>query len=67
MSKLIKTEDIYDDFTSVEDAIAIGRKIAAMADMVRAANEARPGAQASWHFEVDDVRFKVVVTVECGS
>lgn len=54
-----------DDFDiDDEDAVAIGRKVAEMADRAKAMDAILPGAQATWHFEVDDIRFKVVVAVE---
>lgn len=46
-----------------DDAIAIGTKVAEMAERVRKFDQMIPGAQAKWFFEADDVRFKVTVTV----
>ena len=35
-----------------------------MVDRVQVAHLILPGSQATWFFEVDDVRFRVVVTVD---
>lgn len=47
-----------------EDAAAIGFKVAEMAERVQVMHTVLPGAQATWFFEADDVRFRVVVTVD---
>ncbi|WP_076486109.1 hypothetical protein [Rhodobacter aestuarii] len=46
-----------------QDLIDIGAKIVEMADRVRTMNMALPGALAQWHFEMDDLRYKVTVSV----
>ena len=46
-----------------EDFVELGAKIVGMADRVRAMDMACPGAQARWHFEMDDVRYRVVLSV----
>lgn len=54
-----------DDGTlGIEDAYAIASKIEEMADRVKQMHKAIPGAAATWGFEMDDTRFKVVVTVD---
>lgn len=54
-----------DDLDGVdrEGAIAVGYKVIEMADRLKAVVGAVPGAQAKWFFEIDDCRFKVVLTV----
>ncbi len=47
-----------------DDAIAIGTKVAEMAERVRKFDQMIPGAQAKWFFEADDVRFRVLVSVD---
>lgn len=42
----------------------IGEKIVEMADRVKVMHAAIPGAQAKWVIEMDDVRYRVVVTVD---
>ena len=49
---------------SLEDAYAIASKIEEMADRVKQMHKAIPGAAATWGFEMDNTRFKVVVTVD---
>lgn len=46
-----------------EAAERVGRKVLEMADRVRPMHAALPGAQAKWGFEVEDVRFEVIVQV----
>lgn len=58
--------DDEDETISWDDAMAIASKITEMADRVRVAHAAIPGAQAIWAFEMNDKRFKVVVTVDDG-
>lgn len=48
---------------ALSDAVALGTKLAEMADRVKVMHAVIPGAQASWGFDVDDTHFKVVVTV----
>ncbi len=47
-----------------DDAIELGLKVAEMAERVRKFDKIVPGAQAKWFFECDDIRFKVVVSVD---
>lgn len=49
---------------SAGDLMQLGETLIEMADRVSTAHVCCPGAQASYGFEIDDVRFKVVVTVE---
>lgn len=42
----------------------IGEKIVEMCDRVKVMHAAIPGAQAKWVIEVDDIRYKVVITVD---
>jgi ferritin-like metal-binding protein YciE len=49
--------------TSLDDLIALGRKVEEMADRVKVVHAAMPGAQATWCFEIEDTRFRVVVRV----
>lgn len=46
-----------------EGALEVGRKVIEMADRAKAVHAAVPGAQAAWAFEIDDTRYRVVVTV----
>lgn len=46
-----------------EDAMAIGYKVAEMAERLKVADKIVPGSQAAWAFEVDDLRFSVTVKV----
>lgn len=48
---------------SFDDAYRIGVKIAEMADRVNVGNKHTPGAQCKWVFEMDDVKYNVVVSV----
>jgi len=52
-----------DALLSVDDAAAIGFKIADMADRVRPMHALVPGARAQWRFEMDDVAYVVTVAV----
>ena len=54
---------IRSDPISLDDAIAIGNKIAEMADRVKVGHSAIPGAQTTWGFEMDGTHFTVVVAV----
>lgn len=49
---------------SLDDAQTLGFRLAEMADRVKVGHACLPGTQAKWVFVMDDVRFKVVVTVE---
>lgn len=49
------------DYHDLEE---IGEKIVEMTDRVKTVHAAIPGARATWVLEVDDIRFKVVVTVD---
>lgn len=51
-------------FVDPEDAIEIGMKVVEMADRCKTMNMAMPGATAKWHFEIDEVRYSVAVSVE---
>lgn len=44
-----------------DDALAIGYKVAEMADRVAAMDALVPRSQAHWGFTADDIRFKVVI------
>ncbi len=46
---------------SLSDAADIGFKIVETADRVRKLNPMVPGAEGSWGFEMDGVRFDVLV------
>lgn len=46
-----------------DDAAKVGFKVAEMAERAKVMHATLPGTQATWHFEMDDVRFRVVVTV----
>lgn len=46
-----------------EDAEEIGIKVIEMADRCKSMNSVVPGAAAEWHFEMDDMRYSVKVTV----
>lgn len=52
-----------DGFVDPEDAIEIGMKVVEMADRCKTMNMVAPGAAARWHFEIDDVRYSVSVSV----
>lgn len=54
-------DDILDDISSF-DAEELGRKIIEMADRLDDVAAAVPGAQATYIFEMDDKRYKVVLT-----
>lgn len=53
-----------DDLLGFSEAADIGFKVAEMAERVQRMHALVPGSQASWAFEMDDVRFRVRVTVE---
>ena len=44
------------------DAMAIGYKVVEMAERLILMNKFRPGAKASWAFDMDGLRFDVAVT-----
>lgn len=46
------------------DIEEIGEKIVEMTDRVKTVHAVSPGAQATWVLEVDDIRFKVAVSVD---
>ncbi len=50
-----------------DDAAAIGFKVAEMAERLRVAHAVCPGAHAKWFFEADDIRYRVIVTIEDGT
>ena len=53
-----------DEWLDDDDAAQrVGAKVIEMADRVTDVAMALPGSQATWHFEVDDRRYKVVVTL----
>ena len=52
-------EDLYD----FEAASSVGSKVIEMADRVKAMHALVPGSQAVWNFSLDEVHFKVVVSV----
>ena len=54
-----RDEELFED----DAAVRIGRKIMEMADRVTDVARALPGSQATWNFEVDDRRYKVVVAL----
>lgn len=74
MTNTPATSDWHEDFKDfsdrAEDAVGydaaadIGFKVVEMADRVKVLHIVIPGARASWAFEMDDIRYRVVVTVE---
>jgi len=52
-------EEVFAD----DAAVRIGRKVIEMADRITDVARALPGAQATWHFDIDDRRYKVIVTL----
>lgn len=50
-------------FTSFEDQAEIASKIIEMADRVKVMHSVMPGAQATLVFELDDIAYRVVVSV----
>lgn len=44
-----------------EDAEAIGLKVVEMADRVKTLHAVVPGSRARWYFDMDDLRFEVIV------
>ena len=46
------------------DVEEIGEKIVEMTERVKVAHSVLPGSQATWVLEVDEIRFKIVVTVD---
>jgi hypothetical protein len=59
--KLSLTEDEY--LSEFGAAFRIGEKVLECADRVAEMHKIVPGSKAVWHFEADDVRFKVTVEV----
>lgn len=55
---MVEEEAFYTD-----EPDAIGEKIIEMADRVKVFHSVMPGSQATWVFEMDDVLFRVVVSV----
>ncbi len=53
-------DEFVDDF---EAAYRVGSKIIEAAERCRDMHKILGGAQATWHFEIDDVRFKVTIEV----
>lgn len=53
-------EDFDFDFEAAE---RVGAKVIEAANRVAKMHQAIPGARATWHFEIDDARFCVCVTV----
>lgn len=53
----------WPDGLGEEGAIAIGCKVADMADRVRTMNAACSGVEAEWAFTMDGIRFLVRVSV----
>ena len=51
------------DLTEYEAAYAVGEKVLEMCDRVKPMNAIVPGTRATWEFEVEDVRYRVVVSV----
>lgn len=54
-------------FSSFEDQDEIASKIIEMADRVKVMHSVMPGAQATWVFELDDIEYRVVVSVNTPS
>lgn len=52
-----------DALLSIDDAAAIGFKVAEMADRVKVGNKFIPGAKAKWRFEMDGVNYDVTVSL----
>jgi hypothetical protein len=48
---------------AIDDAAQIGFKIVEMADRVRKIHQMAPSTKASWNFEMDGVRYSVLVGV----
>ena len=53
-------DEIYVDWDA---AYRVGSKIIECAERCAEMNKIVGGAQATWHFTMDDVRFKVIVSV----
>lgn len=59
-------DQMQDEFLNDWDAAyRVGSKIIEAAERCRDMHKIVGGAQATWHFEMDDVRFKV--TIEVGA
>lgn len=52
-----------DELNSINDEIAVGRKVIEAANRVAVMHMAISGARATWAFEIDDTRFNVTVAV----
>jgi len=52
-------DEWVDDDTA---AFRVGAKVIEAAERLKDVDAAIPGAQATWHFEIEDVRYRVVVT-----
>lgn len=52
-----------DALLSIGDAASIGFRIVDMADRVKVGSKIVPGMQAKWAFDMDGVRYDVVVQV----
>jgi hypothetical protein len=52
-----------DTLLAIDDAAEIGFKIVEMADRVRKMHPMMAGTKASWNFELDGVRYSVLVGV----
>jgi hypothetical protein len=48
---------------AIDDATEIGFKVVEMADRVRRIHRMAPGTKALWNFEMDGVRYSVLVGV----
>lgn len=51
------------DLVASDDLMQVGEKIIEMADRAKTMHAVIAGAKACCHFEIDDTRFEVVVTV----
>lgn len=54
-------EDYEDDDT--DGALRVGATVIEMANRLKDVAAVLPGSEASWNFEIDDVRYKVRVSV----
>lgn len=62
----VDEEDDDIELVSFTDAAAIGFKVVEMADRLKDVAAAVPGSQAKWGFEIDGVRYQVVLTCDQG-
>lgn len=60
-----ESDDFDDEDLLFEDEAAarVGHKVIEMANRVADMHAAIPGARATWHLEIDDRRYRVVVMV----